>query len=95
MNNLSYNVVVDDAAPKLVIAPGVLTTTPPINSMRSPSPSASAMTPMPPTGLTMRSVMYRLGNPVEGSQQTFVLPVAETLNEFTIYNGTVNFSPAA
>ena len=95
VNNLSYNVVVDDAAPKLVIAPGVFDNHASNQLDAVPiTVSISDDTHMPPTGLTMRSVMYRLGNPVEGSQQSFVLPVAETLNEFTIYNGTVNFLPS-
>ena len=94
LNDLSYNVVVDDAAPKLVIAPGVLENLA-SNQLDSVSVTVSVSddTHMPPTGLTMHTVIYRMGQEVDNSKQTFLLPVVETVNEFTVYNGTVDFLP--
>ena len=94
LNTLSYNVVVDDAAPKLVIAPGVLENLASNQLDSVPvTVSVSDDTHMPPTGLIMHTVIYRMGRAVDDSKQTFLLPVLETVNEFTVYNGTVDFLP--
>ena len=41
----------------------------------------------------MHAVFYRLGQPVAGTEKVFFLPLDEVVNEFTVYNGTVNFLP--
>ena len=91
---LHYNVVVDDAAPKLVLAPGMLENLP-SNELEAVEVSLSISddTDMPPTALKMHAVFYRLGQPVAGTEKAFFLPLREVVNEFTVYNGTVNFLP--
>ena len=94
LNPLSYEVVVDDVAPKLVIAPGMLENLASTElEAVSVSLSVNDDTDMPPTALQMHAVFYRLGQPVEGSEQQFSLTLTDVVNEFTVYNGTVNFLP--
>mgnify|MGYP001260253671 FL=1 len=94
LNALSYNLVVDDAAPKLYIAPGVLENFA-SNALTSVpiTVSVSDDTHMPPEGIEMHTVFYRMGRPVEGTNQHLTLPLKTTLNEFTVYEGTVDFLP--
>ena len=94
LNSLSYNVVVDDVGPKLMIAPGMLENLP-SNKLDDVAITVSINddTDMPPGPLEMHTLFYRLGQPVEGSKQTIALPLNATLNEFTVYSGTVDFLP--
>ncbi|MAH41118.1 MAG: hypothetical protein CMO41_02585 [Verrucomicrobiales bacterium] len=94
LNGLSYDVVVDDVAPKLVIAPGMLENFA-SNELNDVAITVSINddTDMPPGPLEMHTLFYRLGQPVEGSQQTIALPLNATLNDFTVYSGTVDFLP--
>jgi len=50
-------------------------------------------THMPPSGLAMHSVFYRMGQPLEGTERMDLLPIAEVVSEYTVYNATVNFQP--
>ena len=92
LNDLAYNLVVDDIAPKLVLAPGMLENL--ASNALSAVPitvSVNDDTDMPPAGIEMHTVFYRMGQPVEGTNQRLTLPLNTTLNEFTVYQGTVNF----
>lgn len=92
LNDLAYNLVVDDVAPKLVLAPGMLENL--ASNALSAVPitvSVNDDTDMPPAGIEMHTVFYRMGQPVEGTNQRLTLPLNTTLNEFTVYQGTVNF----
>ncbi len=91
---LQSDLVVDDTAPKLVLAPGMLENLA-SNQLESVAVSLSINddTDMPPEALEMHAVFYRLGQPVDGTEKVFFLPVGEVVNEFTVYNGTVNFLP--
>ena len=94
LNDLAYNLVVDDVAPKLVIAPGMLENFASNELNDVPiTVSVSDDTHMPLTALEMTTVFYRMGQPVEGSRQTVRLPWNATVNEFTVYSGTVDFLP--
>ena len=92
---LQYDVVVDDTAPKLVLAPGMLNNLA-SNELESVAVSLSINddTDMPPDALEMHAVFYRLGQPVEGTEMVFFLPIVEVVNEFTVYDGSVNFLPS-
>ncbi|MFZ8906778.1 MAG: hypothetical protein ACO2Y2_05420 [Poseidonia sp.] len=94
LNDLSYDVVVDDVAPKLVIAPGMLENFA-SNELNDVAITVSINddTDMPPGPLEMHTLFYRMGQPVDGSKQTIALPFNATVNEFTIYSGTVDFLP--
>ena len=94
LNGLTYDVVVDDVAPKLVIAPGMLENFA-SNALNDVPITVSINddTDMPPGALEMHTLFYRMGMPVEGSQQTIGLPLNATLNEFTVYSGAVDFLP--
>ena len=48
---------------------------------------------MPPVALEMHTLFYRMGQPVEGSQQVISLPINATVNEFTVYADEVDFLP--
>ena len=94
LNELSYAVVVDDVAPKLVIAPGMLENF--ASNELSGVPIAVSInddTDMPPVALEMHTLFYRMGQPVEGSQQVISLPINATVNEFTVYANEVDFLP--
>ena len=94
-NSLRYDLVVDDVAPKLVLAPGMLENLA-SNELTNVAITVSINddTDMPPKPLEMHAVFYRLGQPVAGTEKVFFLPLDEVVNEFTVYNGTVNFLPA-
>ena len=86
--------VVDDVAPKLVIAPGMLENF--ASNELSEVPIAVSInddTDMPPVALEMHTLFYRMGQPVEGSQQVISLPINATVNEFTVYANEVDFLP--
>ena len=95
INGLSYEVVVDDRAPKVVLSPGALDRLD-SNALDNVTVTVSINddADMPPTGLTMHAVYYRMGEPIEGSKRVSVLPVSEVVNEFTVYHGSVNLQPA-
>jgi hypothetical protein len=92
LNGLTYNLVVDDVAPKLVVAPGMLENLA-SNALTAVPVTVSVNddTHMPPVGIEMHTVFYRMGQPVEGTNQRLILPLNTTLNEFTVYQGTVDF----
>ena len=86
---LAYNLVVDD----VIRRPGMLENFA-SNELKVPiTVSVSDDTHMPLTALEMTTVFYRMGQPVEGSRQTVQLPWNATVNEFTVYSGTVDFLP--
>ena len=91
---LSYDLVVDDMAPKLVLEPGMLENLA-SNELEAVEVSLSINddTDMPPGPLEMHAVYYRLGQPVGGTEMVFFLPLREVVNGFTVYNSTVNFLP--
>ena len=91
---LDYNLIVDDMAPKLVLAPGMLDNLP-SNELESVLVSLSINddTDMPPGDLEMHAVFYRLGDPVAGTEKVFLLPLETVVNGFTVYGGTVDFLP--
>ena len=95
INGLSYEVVVDDRAPKVVLSPGALDHLD-SNALDNVTVTVSINddADMPPTGLTMHAVYYRMGEPIEGSKRVSVLPISEVVNEFTVYHGSVNLQPA-
>ena len=94
LNGLAYNVVLDDRAPKLVLAPGMLER---LDSNRLESVNVTVSvnddTHMPPGPLRMHSVFYRMGQPVPGTARVDELPISEVVNAYTVYEGTVNFLP--
>ena len=90
---LVYSVVVDDRAPKLVLSPGTLENLASNALTVNLTISVNDDTDMPPEGLEMHSVFYRMGQPVEGTQRIDVLSLSEVVNAFFVYNGTVNFQP--
>ncbi len=96
LNGLAYNVVLDDRAPKLVLSPGTLER---LNSNELEAVeitvSVNDDTHMPPGPLRMHSVFYRMGQPLEGTQRVDELSVAEVVNAYTVYDGTVNFLPSS
>lgn len=95
INPISYGVVVDDVAPRVVIAAGVLNNYA-SNAMTAVPISVSVNddTDMPPTALEMHTQISRVGQIVEGSQQVVHLPIARMLNDFTVYEDVVDFVPA-
>ena len=94
LNELSYAVVVDDVAPKLVIAPGMLENFASNELTGVPiTVSINDDTDMPPIALKMHTLFYRMGQPVEGSQQVVSVPINATVGEFTVYADKVDFLP--
>ena len=77
VNGLSYDVVVDDVAPKLVIAPGMSRIRLERLNDVAITVSINDDTDMPPGPLEMHTLFYRLGQPVDGSQQTIALHLTQ------------------
>jgi hypothetical protein len=94
LNGLSYLVVLDDRAPKLVLSPGTLESLSSNALTEVPlTVSINDDTHMPPLPLAMHSVFYRMGQPVEGTQRIDFLNISEVMNAYTVYEGTINFQP--
>jgi len=91
---LSYQIVVDDIAPKLVVSPGTFDRLKSDQLSLNLTVSVVDDTDMPPDGLSMHSVMYRLGQPLASTERVDVLGVSGHLNDYTLYSGLVDFSPA-
>ena len=94
LNGLSYLVVLDDRAPKLVLAPGTLETLA-SNELEAVNITVSINddTHMPPGPLRMHSVFYRMGQPVEETRRVDQLNITAVVNAYTVYDGVVNFLP--
>ena len=90
---LSYQIVVDDIAPKLVLSPGTFDRLKSDQLSLNLTVSVVDDTDMPPDGLSMHSVMYRLGQPLASTERVDVLGVSGHLNDYTLYSGLVDFSP--
>ena len=94
INDLTYDLVMDDRAPKLVLSPGTLERLD-SNALEEVRVTVSINddTHMPPSGLAMHSVFYRMGQPLEGTERIDQIPITEVVSEYTVYNATVNFEP--
>ncbi|RJU96597.1 MAG: hypothetical protein DWC10_06295 [Candidatus Poseidoniales archaeon] len=94
INDLTYDLVMDDRAPKLVLSPGTLERLD-SNALKEVRVTVSINddTHMPPSGLAMHSVFYRMGQPLEGTERIDQIPITEVVSEYTVYNATVNFEP--
>lgn len=94
LNGLSYLVVLDDRAPKLVLAPGTLEHLA-SNELEQVNITISINddTHMPPGPLRMHSVFYRMGQPVEETRRVDELDITAVVNAYTVYDGVVNFLP--
>lgn len=95
LNALSYLVVLDDRAPKLVLAPGTLESLA-SNELEQVNITISVNddTHMPPGPLKMHSVFYRMGQPVEETRRVDELNITAVVNAYTVYDGVVNFLPS-
>lgn len=94
LNALTYDVVLDDRSPKLVLSPGTLERLD-SNQLNNISLTVSVNddTHMGPGPLLMHSVFYRMGQPVEGTEQVDELNTIEVVNAYTVYESTVDFQP--
>ena len=94
LNGLSYLVVLDDRAPKLVLSPGTLERLD-SNALTDVNLTISVNddTHMPPGPLAMHSVFYRMGQAVEGTQRVDYLNLTSVVNAYTVYEDSVNFLP--
>ena len=94
LTSLEYEVVVDDLAPQLTLAPGSL------QGIASDSLQAVPLmlmvsddTHMPPEPLILHHVFYRMGEEVEGSKGQTLVPLNLSLNTKFIYESTLNLEP--
>ena len=94
LNGLAYTVILDDVAPKLVLAPGMLETVS-SNALGGINITVSIQddTQMPPGPLKMHAVFYRMGKPLESTRTLHLLDVSEVVNAFTVYAGVIDFNP--
>ena len=93
VNSLNYSVVMDDMAPYLTLAPGVLET---VSSDSLESVNVTLMvnddTDMGDGPLFARFMYYRMGQPLTDEAGTVEVPLSTALQSQFVYEGTLDFS---
>lgn len=95
LSSIEYEVIVDDLAPQLTLAPGSL------QGIASDALDAVPLTVMvsddthmPAGPIVLHHVFYRMGNEVEGTYGQSEVPLNLSLNTKFIYESALNFKPA-
>ena len=94
INDLEYNVVIDDVEPRLLLSAGMLDRVL-SNEMNDVPVSIGIVddTALDRSELAMHVSIFRVGETVQGSEHTVLLPLREVNNTLHVFSSTVDLNP--